>query len=338
MEARPGAADGAAGARARRPAASAARSARRARPRRRGGGRADAARRRDGPRDRGQRRAGSWRRAADGHGVVGGAGGEPRGRRGRSWSRRPGSGRAPPTAACWSSCCSCGPSGVRACAGAAAAVAPAAERAAAPAADRLVAAAAERAPEDVAAVGVLVDVGRQVVAGVTQLRRRVVALEHAVVGAVGDDLLAGRRRRAPPGRRRAACSDQGQEEVRRIGGFTLAAPRAAPAAPARASCPSAQASWVYRGDCRAALRAQPRAQRRGRRAAGAWRRASAGASPAGTTSPLRSWRTRPPATAPTALVAITGTPWWKASLTTSPHGSRKSRVGIDGTTTTSLPA
>ena len=39
-----------------------------------------------------------------------------------------------------------------------------------------------------------------------------------------------------------------------------------------------------------------------------------------------------------AVVAITGLPWWNASLTTRPHGSRKSRVGTDGTTTTSLPA
>ena len=37
----------------------------------------------------------------------------------------------------------------------------------------------------------------------------------------------------------------------------------------------------------------------------------------------RSCSIRPPAAAPTASVAITGTPWLKASLTTSPHGSQE---------------
>ena len=41
-------------------------------------------------------------------------------------------------------------------------------------------------------------------------------------------------------------------------------------------------------------------------------------------------RTSPPATAPTAVVAITGRPWYIASLQTRPHGSRKRGVGIEG--------
>ena len=56
--------------------------------------------------------------------------------------------------------------------------------AAAAAAELLVAAAAERAREHVAAVGVLVDVGGEVVARVADLRRRVVAVELAVLVAV----------------------------------------------------------------------------------------------------------------------------------------------------------
>ena len=94
---------------------------------------------------------------------------------------------------------------------------------------------------------------------------------------------------------------------------------------------------VARRDRCAARGAEPRAQR-GIVAQPASAPASAASSPAGTTSPVSSLRTRPPAAAPTAVVAITGTPWSKASLTTRPHGSTKSRVGIDGTTTTSEPA
>ena len=49
--------------------------------------------------------------------------------------------------------------------------------------------------------------------------------------------------------------------------------------------------------------------------------------------PVTLWATSAPATAPTAALAITGVPWYIASLQTSPHGSRKRRVEIDGTTT-----
>ena len=86
-------------------------------------------------------------------------------------------------------------------------------------------------------------------------------------------------------------------------------------------------------------RGRPRRARRsarGRRRARAAPRRARPASPAGTTRPLRPSRTSPPAAAPTASVAMIAVPWFMASLTTSPHGSMKRRVAIDGTTRTSL--
>ena len=64
------------------------------------------------------------------------------------------------------------------------------------------------------------------------------------------------------------------------------------------------------------------------------RAASAALSAAGTTSPVASWRTRPPAAAPTASVAMTAQCWFMASLATSPHGSTKRVEGMDGMATT----
>ena len=92
-----------------------------------------------------------------------------------------------------------------------------------------------------------------------------------------------------------------------------------------------------RGDARA-----PASASRARSGGSSCRRrrapASAAGSPAGTTSPLRPWRTSPPAAAPTASVAMTAKRWFMASLATSPHGSRNGASGIDGMTRTSAPA
>src|SRR5215218_6097738 len=77
----------------------------------------------------------------------------------------------------------------------AASSASAAERAAGAAAELARAAPAERAREHVAAIGVLVDVGGEVVARVADLRGGVVAVELPVVEAVGDDVRAGARLR-----------------------------------------------------------------------------------------------------------------------------------------------
>ena len=66
--------------------------------------------------------------------------------------------------------------------------------------------------------------------------------------------------------------------------------------------------------------------------------ASAAGSPGAMTRPVSPSRTRPPAAAPTAVVAITGVPWCMASLQTSPHGSRKRGVGTLGTTTSAALA
>ena len=88
---------------------------------------------------------------------------------------------------------------------------------------------------------------------------------------------------------------------------------------------------VGRAPGRRAGRAAAASSRRRRSAP----RRARSASPAATTSPLRSWRTRPPAAAPVWSVAMTGIDWCIASLTTSPHGSRNVRVRTDGTTRTS---
>ena len=76
--------------------------------------------------------------------------------------------------------------------------------------------------------------------------------------------------------------------------------------------------------------AEPLAQRLDHRAGASIAAASATESPGRDHQPGLPSRTRPPATAPTALVATTGRPWCIASLQTSPHGSRKRGVGIDG--------
>ena len=194
--------------------------------------------------------------------------------------------------------------------------------------------------EHVAAVGVLVDVGRQVVARLAQLAtacsgpggRRRLCSRAMILSWRCPRRAAGTASRSAP---RPGPAPATGPAHRRSHASSHSAPLRRP--PARAPCPPPR-----RRGCRprrppraaAPSRARSAGSSRSRRSAAA----SAPASPAGTTSPVRSCATSPPAAAPTASVAITGTPWWKASLTTSPHGSRKSRVGIDGTTTTSLPA
>ncbi len=85
--------------------------------------------------------------------------------------------------------------------------------------------------------------------------------------------------------------------------------------------------------------AAPRRSRSGGSSASCLRaRASASLSPAGTIKPFSSSRTRPPAAAPTASLAITARPRFMASLITRPHGSRNARVLIDGSTSTSAAA
>ena len=83
--------------------------------------------------------------------------------------------------------------------------------------------------------------------------------------------------------------------------------RRSSASASAAAKPAAQASNVYAAtSCARAGAEASRAARGSSSQRAAARRASASASPAGTTSPLRSWRTRPPAAAPTASVAMTG--------------------------------
>ena len=111
------------------------------------------------------------------------------------------------------------------------------------------------------------------------------------------------------------------------------------ALPAPARSPRAQASWLKRRHVLRARRAQPRAQRAVARPARsiAPRQRGARRRPA---RPGRCRRRAPgrPAAAPTASLAITASPWFIASLTTKPHGSRKVRVAIEGTTSTSQAA
>ena len=76
---------------------------------------------------------------------------------------------------------------------------------------------------------------------------------------------------------------------------------------------------------RSRRRAQLGAQLRRRARAARSRRPARARRRAGTIRPLSPSRTSPPAAAPTASVAITASPWFMASLTTNPHGSRKVR-------------
>src|SRR3984885_7824448 len=98
--------------------------------------------------------------------------------------------------------------------------------------------------------------------------------------------------------------------------------------------PRAQASWL---NASTSLAPAPPSLLRsaGSPASCARARARAPLSPAGTIRPLSPSRTRPPAAAPTASVAMIASAWFMASLTTNPQGSRKVRVGMEGTTSTS---
>ena len=102
--------------------------------------------------------------------------------------------------------------------------------------------------------------------------------------------------------------------------------------------PAAHASKVYgaRPPAVRPRRGGPAAP--GRRAGAAARGPAHRRRPREPRGPSRPSCTSPPAAAPTASVAMTGRPWFMASLTTRPHGSRKPRVGIDGRTRTSEPA
>ena len=151
-----------------------------------------------------------------------------------------------------------------------------------------------------------------------------------------------RRRRRPSRARRGsrivrAVSNRRMARWQRAGAVAISLPgclpeaskgSSPPVAPRRAAAKASAQALVGVGARRRARALAPsRARSAGsscRRAQGARRGASG--SPAGTTSPLRSWRTSPPAAAPTASVAMTGRCWFMASLATSPHGSRKWRV------------
>ena len=184
------------------------------------------------------------------------------------------------------------------------------------------------AADDVAAVRVLVDVRRQAGERAPVVLGAVLLVEPPVL-AVVEDLL-----RARPGARGERREDA-QNADDGGGGAAHRSPCLAggSGASSAASIPSAHADGVSAATSRAPWR--PSARRRSgscaRRLSAA---ASRSASPCGTTSPECSWRTRPPATAPTASVAMTGRPRCRASLATSAHGSRKSRVAIDGMTRT----
>ena len=134
--------------------------------------------------------------------------------------------------------------------------------------------------EHVAAVGVLVDVGRQLAARVAQLRGRVVALEHAVVLAVPDDLDRARcvRRRGDE----EQCREQGHEDGpshRRIHASSPSRPAIARAIASAQACVRVRRDRL-RGRSRRAARGAPESSRRRRIAA-----PSASASPRGHDEP-----------------------------------------------------
>ena len=166
---------------------------------------------------------------------------------------------------------------------------------------------------------------------------RVVPVEVAVGVAVRDDLgpVGGVRRRGGDEQRQRR--GQQPEHAHRMG--HASSPFARRRQPGRAAMPAAQSAWECpAATALAARRAEPRAQLRIGREAVERGGQRGRVARRGRRARCARAATRPPAAAPTAVVAITGTPWSKASLTTNPHGSRKSRVGIDGTTTTSEPA
>src|ERR1035441_5658482 len=165
------------------------------------------------------------------------------------------------------------------------------------------------------------------------------------VGAALDDLFAHIRACDRCARERRRCQQRGQKgysaleagNSHRLTNQRYQRLRERPSEDSAREKPSAHASWLYARTSFAPV-APSRVRSGASRAKRVMASASARGSPAGTISPLCPSRTRPPAAAPTASVAITASPLFIASFTTNPHGSRKVRVAIEGTTSTSLAA
>ena len=132
-------------------------------------------------------------------------------------------------------------------------------------------------------------------------------------------------RRAPRARPRGRASRHATRAVRSIGKATLAAVLGASGACGgqRAAHAGGPRGVGVARDGVASRGAQTGPQRGVVVQAAQRARRARPRRPAGTIRPVRSCSIRPPAAAPTASVAITGTPWLKASLTTSPHGSQE---------------
>jgi hypothetical protein len=191
------------------------------------------------------------------------------------------------------------------------------------------------AADDVAAVRVLVDVRRDVPEGVPVVPGGVGAADRAVLAVPDEPRRGGGGVGGTMSAAKASTSGARRADGRRgRTGMTLTGSSGGGGGGAERRREALRPGGEgVRSDVLARGTAQPGPQVRvGVQAAEGGARAPG--SPAGTTRPLRSWRTSPPAAAPTAVVAMTGRPRCMASLQTRPHGSRKVGVGTDGTTRT----